>query len=184
MKKLPGNVIAAIILLIVFSALGTWLVIAYNRSLKVAAVGDLAPDIQTPTVTFQSFDLNSLRGEPVFLNYFTPWCVPCQQETPDIIQFAKQYGNRIHLVMIDRGDPVNMIRDYINKYHLPADITVLQDPNNDWSQPFGVTGQPETFFIRSNGIIASHLIGPLTEAQMIQYAKAAGMSTNTEVKKP
>lgn len=184
MKKLPGNVIAAIVIGIVGSVLGTWLVIAYIRNHKVAVVGDPAPDIQTTTVSFQSFELKSLRGEPVFLNYFTPWCQPCIEETPDIIQFAKQYGNRIHMVMIDRGDGLGLIREYINKYHLPTDITVLQDPNNDWSQPFGVTGQPETFFIRSNGIIASHLIGPLTETQMIQYAKAAGMSSNTEAKKP
>lgn len=183
MKRPAPNVIAAIVISAAIAILAGWALFAYNRSLKVAVVGDVAPNIKTTTITFQMFQLQSLRGEPVFLNYFTPWCIPCQQETPDIIKFAKQYGNRIHMVMIDRGDSPNMIRDYIQKYHLPSNIAVLQDGDNNWSAPFGVTGQPETFFIRSDGIIASHLIGPLTEQQMVQYGIAAGMSVTKGDKK-
>jgi len=164
--------IAVITVLVAFFA---WGIVKYAISQRVSTVGDQAPNIQANTVSSTSFQLQSLQGEPVFLNYFTPWCQPCIQETPDLVQFAKQYDSRIHVVMIDRGDGPLMVKSYINKYHLPSTVTVLLDPYNRWSHPFGVTGQPETFLINGNGKIVAHLIGPLSEQEMVTAAKKAGM---------
>lgn len=140
-------------------------------------VGQAAPNIQTATVGGQTFSLNSIQGEPVMLDFFTPWCPPCIQETPDLVSFAKQYGAHIHVVLIDRGDETNLVRNYVRKYAIPDNVTVLLDAKNYWSAPYGVTGQPETFFITASGTVIRHTVGPLTEAQMVLYAKGAGMQT-------
>ena len=150
----------------------------YGKYVTPAKIGGVAPNIKAVTVTGQKFQLKSLKGETVLLNFFTPWCPPCLQETPDLITFSKQYGHQIHVVLIDRGDDNVLVRNYVKKYHLPSEMTVLFDQTDFWSPPYGVTGQPETFLISSNGRIINHIIGPLTEAQMVQYAKEAGMKTH------
>ncbi|QSO52842.1 redoxin domain-containing protein [Alicyclobacillus curvatus] len=140
-------------------------------------VGQVAPNIQTNTVNGQAFSLTSLQGQPVLLDFFTPWCPPCIQETPDLVSFAKRYGKQIHVVLIDRGDGTGLVQDYVKKYAIPADVTVLLDANNYWSPPYGVSGQPETFFITSNGTVVRHTVGPLTQSQMVEYAREAGLQT-------
>ena len=167
---LLASVIGAVLLLLM-----GWITVRYIIHSKVAKVGDVAPNIQTTTVSGQPFALNSLRGETVFLNFFTPWCPPCIQETPDLISFAKQYGAKVHVVLIDRGDGSLLVSNYVKQYHLSTSITVLLNTQDVWSQPYGVTGQPETFLIRPNGTIAYHLIGPLTEPQMVRLAQLSGM---------
>ncbi len=153
-----------------------YLIVLYTNTMTPVEVGGLAPDIQTKELSGESFSLQSLRGKPVLLNFFTPWCQPCIEETPDLKAFAEKYRNDIHVVMIDRGDGVGLVERYVTQYRLPASVVVLLDENDKWSGPYGVTGQPETFFITAGGKVVSHLLGPLTESQMLTYAKAAGMN--------
>jgi len=175
MKVQRRQIILAVVVGSVMLILMSWITFRYIKGSRFAKIGDIAPDIQTTTLSGQSFSLDSLRGQPILLNFFTPWCPPCIQETPDLSLFAKEYGSKVHVVLIDRGDGSLLVSSYVNKYHLPKSITVLLNTNDIWSQPYGVTGQPETFLIRPNGVIAYHLIGPLTEPQMVQLAQLSGM---------
>ncbi|MCL6443765.1 MAG: TlpA family protein disulfide reductase [Alicyclobacillus sp.] len=161
-----------------------YLIAQYMRDTTPVQIGGIAPNIQTNTVSGQSFSLDALRGKPILLNFFTPWCQPCIEETPDLIAFAKTYGNDIHVVMIDRGDGPDLVQRYVKQYHLPKSITVLLSPDDKWSPRYGVTGQPETFLITADGKVLKHLIGPLTESQMISYAKTAGMKVHTRGRTP
>ncbi|WDL98801.1 TlpA family protein disulfide reductase [Alicyclobacillus sp. ALC3] len=169
------RLIIPIAVMAVLVVLSTWIVAKYIQNQKVAGVGDQAPDITTTTISSTPFALSSLRGEPVFIDYFAPWCQPCIQETPDLVRFAERYGNRIHIVMVDRGDGVPYVRSYVRHYQLPSSITVLLDPNNHWSHAFGVIGQPETILVNGNGKIVSHLIGPMSLQRMVSAAEHAGM---------
>jgi cytochrome c biogenesis protein CcmG, thiol:disulfide interchange protein DsbE len=160
---------------LVASVLLGYLLWIYGKHYTPAKIGDVAPNIDAVATTGQPFSLDNLRGEPVLLDFFTPWCAPCIAETPDLIAFAKQYGQKVHVVLIDRGDGEGFVRQYVEKYHTPTDMTVLFNPNDNWSTQYGVTGQPETFFISADGKIVLHTVGPLSQVQMTNDAKAAGM---------
>ncbi|KPV45578.1 TlpA family protein disulfide reductase [Alicyclobacillus ferrooxydans] len=150
----------------------------YGKHEAPASVGDMAPNITAVTTSGNAFALNSLRGQTVVLDFFTPWCAPCIQETPDLIHFTKKYEGKVHVVLIDRGDGAGFVRDYVQQYHTPSFMTVLINPNDNWSLQYGVTGQPETFFITPSGKIVRHTVGPLTEQSLAQYAADAGMKTD------
>ena len=175
MRKYLGERLLSVVLIALFLMGFIYIVIHHDRSHTPVKIGGIAPNIKTTTVSGQPFALDTLRGEPILLNFFTPWCPPCIKETPDLISFAKQYGKQIHVVMIDRGDGAVLVKQYVTKYHLPKTIIVLLSPYDNWSPRYGVTGQPETFFITAHGIVKYHLIGPLTKSQMVGYAEAVGL---------
>lgn len=169
------SVIAITVALFMMVVFGYFIARNWKHNTPVE-VGQMAPGIQATAVNGQAFSLARLKGEPVLLDFFTPWCQPCIQETPELVSFAKQYGNQIHVVLIDRGDGTGFVRSYVQQYGIPGDVTVLLDPSDYWSAPYGVTGQPETFFLTSSGTVVRHTVGPLTSIQMVEYAKEAGLA--------
>jgi cytochrome c biogenesis protein CcmG/thiol:disulfide interchange protein DsbE len=136
--------------------------------------GEAAPDIQGKTWSGADFSLHALRGEPVLLDFFTTWCPPCLDETPDMMAFAAAHRGEIRVVLVDRGEARAAVASYVARFHVPDDVTVVLDEGNRWSAPYGVTGQPEAFFIAADGRVVQHTLGPLSRVQMEAGARAAG----------
>jgi len=132
-------------------------------------VGKSAPDFTLPLLDGKGgqVHLADLKGKAVVLNFWGSWCEPCKQEAP----FLQQTWTRIQsqgavMVGIDSPEssdsaPLNFIHQYGVTYTNVKD-TIQGSTGLD----YGVTGQPETFFIDRNGVVVSHWIGPLTEAGM------------------
>ena len=177
MYRLTRRSKTALVFAIVSSLVLGFCLWLYGKHEAPVKVGDVAPNITSVTTVGKSFTLDSLRGQTVVLDFFTPWCAPCIEETPALIAFTKQYEGKVHVVLIDRGDGAGFVRDYVRQYHTPSFMTVLINPNDNWSLQYGVTGQPETFFITPDGRIVRHTVGPLTEQALAQYAAEAGMKT-------
>ena len=58
-------------------------------------VGEMAPNAEIETVAHEKFDLASLRGQVVIINFWATWCVPCRQELPLLDAYyraQKQHG--------------------------------------------------------------------------------------------
>jgi peroxiredoxin len=138
---------------------------------KRTDVGDQAYNFSLKDLNGQTVKLSDLegKGQMVILNYFASWCDPCKQEAPDLAQFIKDYGNKYHLVMIDRGETVNDVKPFLKKYKL--NTTVLFDYNATVGKIYNVTGQPETFVIDKKGVIREHYSGPLTETELYALVK-------------
>jgi thiol-disulfide isomerase/thioredoxin len=53
--------------------------------------------------------LQSLRGRPLVVNFWAPWCAPCIKELPDLDRFATAYAARGWQVVglaVDQRDAV------------------------------------------------------------------------------
>ena len=57
-------------------------------------VGHPAPAIASTTLDGAAFDLASLRGRPVIVNFWGPSCVPCRDEFP--LFKAKLAAHAVH----------------------------------------------------------------------------------------
>lgn len=137
-------------------------------------VGHQAPAITGTTVTGQPFDLGAYRGRWVVLNFFASWCVPCQQEEPNLVTFAFEHRQpgQPALVGVVFEDTASAARRW--QAQQGATWPTLADPRTDIALAYGVTSPPETYLISPTGVVAAHIFGAVPSAGFLdqQLARA------------
>jgi thiol-disulfide isomerase/thioredoxin len=143
--------------------------------------GDVAPEL-TGTHDDQAIDLTdldgnpislaSLRGRPVWLNFWASWCPPCQEETPVLRDVYEQYrSSGLALIAVSvQETSVDDVRNYVNTYSL--DYTVGFDATSAIFHTYRLYGLPTQFFIDGNGVIRTVVLGPVTREQAASYINA------------
>jgi cytochrome c biogenesis protein CcmG/thiol:disulfide interchange protein DsbE len=138
------------------------------RDARKPVVGSRAPNFTAPYLEDPgSFELASLQGKPVLLNFWASWCEPCEDEAPLLEEAYNRYRDDVEFVGIDirdaRDDAIAFVEDYGLTYPQVRD-EVLRVYGR-----YGLLGQPESFFIDHNGIVVQHVKGPLRESVLYQY---------------
>jgi cytochrome c biogenesis protein CcmG, thiol:disulfide interchange protein DsbE len=138
-----------------------------------AAVGQPAPAVAGTTLDGAAFDLASLRGKPVVVNFWGPSCVPCRDEFPLLVAKQAQHGtDGFTVVGVLTDDPVEPARDFVRRYG--GDWATVVDPGKAIKAAYRVVARPQTYFVDRSGVIRSIQIGELTDADFErQYARIA-----------
>ena len=123
-----------------------------------------APPITLSLYSGGTFQLADQRGKVVVANFWASWCTPCRDEAPVLERASQDYRERgVVLVGVDVWDDQQSARAFLREFGVSY-------PNGPDAKAaaidYGLTGVPETFFIRPDGTIARHWIGPLTDAQI------------------
>jgi cytochrome c biogenesis protein CcmG/thiol:disulfide interchange protein DsbE len=130
------------------------------RSGEAPGIGDGAPEFTAERLSGDgALSLSDLRGRPVLLNFWASWCVPCEDEGPMLRAGWERYGDEVHFVGVDIRDARGDAQEFVRRYEL--DYEHVRDERLEIYDDYGLTGQPETFLIDSNGRIAQHISGPL-----------------------
>lgn len=74
--------------------------------------GKLAPDFEISDFGGDRHRLSDFRGTVVYLNFWATWCVPCQAELPDIARLQEEYGDRLSVITVNRGQSTGSARDF------------------------------------------------------------------------
>jgi cytochrome c biogenesis protein CcmG/thiol:disulfide interchange protein DsbE len=107
------------------------------------------------------FGLDDFRGTPVVLNFWASWCGPCEEEAPFLSSAAKEYEDRVQFVGINIKDAYDDAVKFVETHDL--DYVHVRDENLSIYDDYGLTGQPESFFIDGDGVLVEHVPGPLFE---------------------
>jgi len=140
-----------------------------NRATK----GQPAPAISGITLDGQPFDLATLAGRPVIVNFWGPSCVPCRDEFPLLIAKQAEYAaDGLAIVGVLTDDPPEPARRFAADYG--ATWPTVIDPDKALKTTYRVAGRPQTYFIDGDGILRSIQIGEIREDDFDrQYAAIA-----------
>jgi cytochrome c biogenesis protein CcmG/thiol:disulfide interchange protein DsbE len=120
-----------------------------------------------------SFTLDSLAGEKVtvgqsdkitVINFWATWCPPCQEEMPELDQFAKRNQQKINFYAVNLQESSEKVSDFMNKnkYTMP----VLLDKEGVVAKQFQVTAIPTTIIVDKNGLIKHRKSGAMTRNEL------------------
>ena len=104
--------------------------------------------------------LASYKGQTVLLNIWATWCTPCRVEMPSMQALHREYaphGLRVVAVSVDESGTTAKVRTFVRELGLTFEV--LHDPTGEIQQTYQLTGLPETFLIRPDGLIIKRVIG-------------------------
>ncbi len=127
-------------------------------------LGRPAPALVGPNIVSGTFDLRSLRGHFVVIDFFASWCVPCRTEQSQLVQFAQEQKYGASLVGVIFEDTVQGARSLLGPW--VGLYPVVSDPGGRIALDFGVRNPPSKYVVDPTGRVVAKLIGPVTAAQL------------------
>ncbi len=113
--------------------------------------------------------LAQFEGQPVVVNFWASWCVPCRTEAPVLEGIWQDYKDRGVVVLgIDTQDLTDNAREFVDEVGMT--YPTVRDGTDGTERDFEVTGVPETFLVDSDGRIALHFLGPVDDPAQITTA--------------
>ncbi|MCA1555172.1 MAG: TlpA family protein disulfide reductase [Acidobacteria bacterium] len=116
------------------------------------AVGNLAPQFQLVQTDGAQVSLDSLRGHPAVVVFWTAWCPFCKEEAPHINELAAQYearGVRVLGINIQDSEArtAGGVREFGIKY------AVARDADAKIAKLYKVQGTPTVIFLDKQGVV-------------------------------
>jgi cytochrome c biogenesis protein CcmG/thiol:disulfide interchange protein DsbE len=145
---------------LVCAALVTAAVGVPAAALALPRVGQPAPAISLPTVDGNTLTLASLRGKPVYLNFYATWCPPCNDEAPVIGKLSTKYKARgLTVLGVDELENPVKAKQFLTDHHLP--YTAVVDADGVAGKDYGAIGLPVHVFIDRSGIVKTFRQGEM-----------------------
>ncbi len=141
--------------------------VAASAPLSSQAPGATAPDFTLATLSGDTATLSSLKGRPVFLNFWASWCEPCGAEMADIIKtYGAHTDQGLAVLAINLTDQERMtdVRRFVTGLQLP--FPVLLDRQGKVRKRYRLRGVPTSVFIDRLGIVRLVNQGPITTEMM------------------
>jgi cytochrome c biogenesis protein CcmG/thiol:disulfide interchange protein DsbE len=122
------------------------------------ARGRPVPDISGQTLDGAAFHLADLRGHPVIVNFWGPFCVPCRSEFPLFkSKLAEHAADGLVVVGVLMVDPPDPARAFVREFG--ATWPTVLDPTESFRAAYRVAARPQSYFIDKDGILRAVQIG-------------------------
>ena len=126
--------------------------------------GDVAPPFTLKRDTGGTLALSSLKGKPVYLNFFASWCAPCNEEAPSVVLLNKKYAPKGLVVLgVDEQEDAKKAQGFASKYKIPFGVVLDDGP---MGKDYGVIALPVHVFIDRSGKISTYRLGEMSPSEI------------------
>ncbi len=136
----------------------------------VPAPGRPAPDFQLQSLDGETVSLDSLRGQPVMVNFWASGCGPCRMEMPfiqEVFEDPDWVEQGLVILAVNLGESPSEARKFMESNNLS--FTVLLDAKKEVMRMYNISGIPTTYFIDKDGIIRDIKIGLFENKAQIDW---------------
>ena len=167
-RRLPGRGVLHIALLLIMAVPAlVWMTRPSSPGDSTVAggimIGETAPDFTLGLFDGTRFVLSdhlATDGRPVVMNFWASWCVPCREEMPAFDAVARRHPEVLFI-----GVAVQDIEAAARQFaeEVAASYPLGLDEARVIVGRYPTLGLPTTWFITSDGIIATQRVGQLDE---------------------
>lgn len=124
-----------------------------------------APDFELVTFTGEAHDNRSLKGRPVLLVFWAPWCKVCRQDVPLIGQFYRQdRPASLRVVAVGFADSRTNVAAFVKARPDDFVFPVAYDEDRWVARAFTVTATPTYVLVGADGrVLLVHRGGGLLQ---------------------
>lgn len=109
--------------------------------------------------------LADFAGEPLVVNFWASWCVPCRKEMPALQAVAERLQGRVAFVGINHLDASEDAADF--QRAVGASYPSGHDPDGAVAREWAVMGLPTTIVVDSDGRIVARRLGEVSEDELL-----------------
>jgi thiol-disulfide isomerase/thioredoxin len=149
---------------------------ACNLTGGISNAGNTVPDYEIPTLQNGNIKLSQYRGKVVVLDFWAPWCGPCQAETPHLIKIASDYKDKdvvvIGLSIPDPRTKDGQVEQFVK--HFGVNYTVGFAPSGMFEKfdctPDADGAIPQTFVFGKDGrkVWENYGFNPMGDGESLQ----------------
>lgn len=133
--------------------------------------GEPVPDFTLKTMNgADTVSASQLIGQPLLINFWASWCLPCRAESPALERAYRANRDR-GLVILGINSPAQdklaEARAFVEEFGLT--YPMLWDDGDEVLNRFGVLGLPTSIFVNRDGRVQRIKIGGMDEQQLAEY---------------
>jgi peroxiredoxin len=130
-------------------------------------------DLTLPDLNGKEWNLRSLRGKVVLVNFWATWCPPCRKEIPDLESLYSQFQEQGFVVLGISDEEAGKVAPFVKEHEVKYPI--LLDAGRRVNELFGVEGIPKSFVYDRDGKLAATAIDMRTKHQFLAMLAKAGL---------
>jgi len=132
-----------------------------------------AADLTLRDLNGKEWNLRSLRGNVVLVNFWATWCSPCRKEIPDLESLYSQFQKQGLVVLGISDEEAAKVEPFVKEHNVSYPI--LLDRGRKVNDQFAVQGIPKSFLYDRDGKLVATAIDMRTRQQFLTMLAKAGL---------